>query len=257
MNKTTKTWRILLGMLVNDPPYVSYPRGLEVKEMLNGSYIVPMPACVDLKDRDVNYPFMFAEAAWILSGSNMLSDITPFMKNYGKFSDEGLFMRGAYGPKVIDQIPYVVSTLVNDRDSRQAVINIWRERPGPSKDIPCTVSLQFLIRKNKLHLVATMRSQDIVLGYTYDVFTFSMIAYAVGLALQEVSEEFDNVELGDLCVNAGSLHLYSDFYKKAEYWSKSVEIDERAKLVDELANVKTYEKLVDKLWSLAEREKSK
>ena len=43
------------------------------------------------------------------------------------------------------------------------------------KDIPCTVSLQFLIRENKLHLFVNMRSNDVFLGLPHDIFCFTMI----------------------------------------------------------------------------------
>jgi thymidylate synthase len=221
-NKTNLIWQEKVGHCLGDPDFIASPRGMEVREVVQGSYIVPMPAFIDLKDRKVNVNFMFAEAAWIISGSNRLEDITPYMKNYANFSDDGVFLRGAYGPKVVDQLPYVVDTIAGDIDTRQAVITIWRERPGPSKDIPCTVAMQFLVRDGKLNMVTTMRSQDIVLGFTYDVFTFSMVAKAVQLLLRARGIE---VMLGNLYLTAGSMHLYKNYYEKAEAWLDSTERD--------------------------------
>lgn len=220
MNQANQIWRDLVGELCTNPQYRVSPRGMQISEILAAQYEVDMPAFLDLDERKVNVPFMLAEAAWILSGRNDLAYIKQFLPGYARFSDEGTFMNGAYGPKVVDQLPYVVTALMNDRDSRQAVINIWREKPGPSKDIPCTTGMQFFIRSGKLNAVVTMRSQDIVLGFTYDIFTFSMVANAVRLLYNEQNAS-DELENGTLVVTVGSLHLYDDYYDRAERWASS------------------------------------
>lgn len=214
-NPVNHHWQNKVSEVMNHYEHVASPRGMEVREIINGHYTVPMPAFLDLVERDVRVPFMFAEAAWIISGSNRLEDLTRYMRVYVNYSDDGNFLRGAYGPKVIDQLPYVVDTLTNDNDSRQAVMTIWRERPGPSKDIPCTVAMQFLVRDDVLHMVTTMRSNDVIMGFTYDVFTFSMVANAVRLLLKERGLD---LVLGDLHVNAGSLHIYDRHYSEADKW---------------------------------------
>lgn len=249
MNETNKAWLELLDHIELNGKETS-PRGILVKEVISASYDVPMPAFISLSKREANYSFMFAEAAWIISGSNRLAEIEPYMKNYRNFSDDGILLNGAYGPKVVDQLRYVVNTLVLDKDSRQAVINIWRERPGPSKDIPCTLSMQFLIRNDKLHVVTTMRSQDIVLGFTYDVFTFSMVAKAVQLLLRESGLE---VNLGNLYVNVGSLHLYHDFYERVGDYKTSSVYD--GEIINDASNftAETYEKLIEDLKRLANK----
>lgn len=244
MNETDLEWKNKLDEC-SKSKLVTHPRGIEVSEIIAGQYKVPMPAYLTLESRKVNYPFMFAEAWWILSGSNRVEDIDPYMKFYKTFSDDGIFMRGAYGPKVVDQLGFVIDTLEKDNDSRQAVINIWRERPGTSKDIPCTLSLQFLIRNKRLNVVTTMRSNDIVKGFTYDVFTFSMIGLAIKLLLSARGVE---INLGELFVNAGSLHLYESDKTNVEKWlkdftlSKSVDVVED--IVSGLLESKTYNELL-------------
>ena len=254
MKQTNSVWQSKLEDIMFDYEHKVSPRGLNVKEIINGTYKVQMPACISLKSRNVNKAFMFAEAYWILSGSNRLEDVAKFMSGYRNFSDDQVFLRGAYGPKVVDQLPYVVDTLVNDNDSRQAVLTIWRERPGQSKDIPCTVAMQFFIRDSKLELVTTMRSNDIVLGFTYDVFTFSMIATAVQLLLRARGVD---VDLGSLHVNAGSLHIYEDQQEKVSLWLNDTKIDEDMILaVEEIKEAPTYLELLEALRIKAEYFKS-
>lgn len=240
--RTNEEWKKKILQCRDKFSYVVKPRGMKCYEVISGHYQVPMPAFIDLKARNVNLPFMFAEAAWIISGSNRLGDLTPYMKVYKNFSDDGVFLRGAYGPKVVDQLPYVVDCLVKDNDSRQAVMTIWRERPGPSKDIPCTVSIQFFIREDVLHSVVTMRSNDIVLGFTYDVFTFSMIANAVRLLLKERGID---VVLGTLCVNPGSMHLYEQHVKSVQKWNEETERESLIPtLVLDVMMAETYHELI-------------
>ena len=103
---------------------------------------------------------------------------------------------------------YVVETLLSDNGTRQAVMTIWERSPRESKDIPCTVSLQFLIRYDKLHCIANMRSSDCYLGLPYDVFSFSMIATYVRLLTGL------RLEMGALHIFHGSLHIYTrDLHK--------------------------------------------
>lgn len=249
MNTTNNVWINLIEDILENPHYEVSPRGMPVKEKLNGSYTVQMPAYLSLNTRKVNYNFMFAEAAWIISGSNRLSDITPYMKAYANFSDDNQFLRGAYGPKVVDQLPYIVDTLSNDPDTRQAVMTIWRERPGPSKDIPCTVAIQFLIRDNQLHLIVTMRSNDAVLGFTYDVFTFSMIGLSVLLLLRDRGAQ---ISLGELHVNAGSLHIYEQHFNKLNEWKEGFHQKEVESYIKGLENSTSYEELIERLKRYAE-----
>jgi thymidylate synthase len=161
------------------------PRGNQCLSLFNQSSEISMiDPIFSLLERKINYRFMFAEARMILTGSNQTSFIEPYCKNILKFSDDGFVFQGAYGPKVTEQIRYIVDVLTKDRHTRQAVINIWRENPRESKDIPCTLSMQFIVTNNDLlNMHVTMRSNDLWLGFPYDVFNFSMIAHFVSSML--------------------------------------------------------------------------
>lgn len=187
------------------------PRGMLVYETLALTSTVSMKNPIILNERrKLGYKFMAAEAAWILSGDDRVSTIAPYSKDISKFSDDGEHFFGAYGPKFKDQVDYVIATLLNDINSRQAVINIWRENPGPTKDVPCTLSLQFLVRHNVLHCVASMRSSDLWLGHPYDIVNFSAISFTILLQLKALFKDGVDLvlELGNLFLTAGSKHIY-------------------------------------------------
>lgn len=187
------------------------PRGMLVYESIALKSVVSMNNPIIFNPlRELGYKFMAAEAAWILEGRSDVKSIAPYSKEISKFSDDGVSFFGAYGPKINDQYDYVLQTLLKDVDTRQAVINIWRENPGPTKDVPCTISLQFLIRHHTMHCVASMRSSDLWLGHPYDIFNFSAVAFALVLDLN-MKNRADGVPpftLGNLYLTAGSKHLY-------------------------------------------------
>ncbi len=189
------------------------PRSMGTTEVLGSQSIWSMDdPVVKVDRRKLGYRYMAAEAAWILSGDNRVETIGEFSKLVGEFSDDGVRFFGAYGPKVVDQLSYVVATLREDPQSRRAVMNLWREQPSSrSKDVPCTLSLQFVVRGGALHCLSTMRSNDLWLGTPYDVFTFSQVAAGVLVELRRAmgSVPLDSVIMPGLLIHTvGSLHLY-------------------------------------------------
>lgn len=232
------------------------PRGKPIRELLaHQTQIMMRYPLVTMNGRQLGYRFAAAEAAWILSGDNRVATIKPYSRKIADFSDDGETFFGAYGPKIVAQMPYIIETLTKDPESRQAVINIWRESPGPSKDIPCSISVQFLIREDKLHCIYTMRSSDAWLGWVYDVFNFSMLSTYLLLKLLESPDNFGGLQLGYLSLSAGSQHLYYDNLEKAA----------QALLVENSGfdsvppwephlNFSTAEEFVQDLWKYAEGE---
>lgn len=189
------------------------PRGQHTRELLGRKIHVDMKwPIITIIKRKLSYKFMAAEALWIMSGDNKVETISKYNKNIAKYSDDGLTYFGAYGPKFVDQIAYVAKTLHQDHDSRQAVINIWREKPPKTKDVPCTLSVQWMIRYGKLHCFVSMRSSDIWLGLPYDIFNFSMMSQYLMLYLERLGL---TVGIGDLHLTAASMHLYEQHWKPA------------------------------------------
>jgi thymidylate synthase len=183
------------------------PRGVPTKEILahSATFDMKYPVCYH-QDRKLNYSFMAAEAYWITSGSMFVEDIAPYNKHIAQFSDDNYIFNGAYGPRFIQQFEHVVNTLVTDSLSRQAVITIWTPNPIKTKDYPCTLNLQWLIRDGFLYCIVNMRSNDLWLGRPYDFFNFSMMSLRVLCAINERTG--NDYSLGDLTINVGSLHYY-------------------------------------------------
>lgn len=157
--------------------------------------------------RNLNYRFMVAEWLWVALGRNRLADLTRYNSKMAAFSDDGLTLAGAYGPRLAPQLSYLYRALA-DPDSRQAVATIWTPSPPYSRDLPCTLALQFLLRRRALNLIVTMRSSDAWLGIPYDFFTFSMLQNSLAGTL--------GVARGWIQFNLGSSHLYREDMDKAQ-----------------------------------------
>lgn len=213
-NTANQQWKVVLGDVLRYGKSHS-PRGKLTYEWINYRSTLDMRyPVITIPSRRLGYRFLFAEALWILSGDNRVETIAPYAKAITNFSDDGYRFQGAYGPKVTEQLRYVVETLCLDPDSRQAVLTVWRENPRSSKDIPCTISLQFLIRDNQIHTIATMRSSDLWLGWVYDVFNFTMITAWIAVRIYETTK--NRISLGKLHLNAGSQHIYDINKEDAE-----------------------------------------
>jgi thymidylate synthase len=154
------------------------------------------------------------ELLWILAGSNRLDFIQHYIPKYDDFSDDKETIFGAYGPRLFgstpnDQVHRVIQLLKDKRDSRQAVLQLFdrTDTLEPHKDVPCTCTLQFLVRDSRLHMLTSMRSNDAWLGLPHDIFTFTMI--------QELVARSVGIELGEYKHVVGSLHLYDKDQDKA------------------------------------------
>lgn len=203
----TKAWESLYVTLneqgLDQPSRV----GKVVGEIGNSHVVIldPREGFVQSKIRNLSVKYAIGELLWYLSGSNQLKDITPYASFWEKISDDGQTVNSAYGHRIqhsfgFDQYEYVKTLLQNDPFTRQAIIHIKEASCEPTKDTPCTIALQYHLREGKLHTTTFMRSNDIWLGWPYDVFAFTSLQIKLAMEL--------GVELGTYTHIAGSLHLY-------------------------------------------------
>ena len=177
-----------------------------VGEFINTITVISDPTrnIVESDIRKLNKRYMIGELLWYLSANNSLSEIQKYTHAWDRMSEDGEIVNSNYGHKIhkfygFDQWTLVKDMLKKDPLSRQAVIHI--KDPGVhKKDTPCTICLQFFIRDNKLHLTVYMRSNDIWMGFPYDVFNFT--CYQIRMAMEL------GVDIGSYTHIAGSLHLY-------------------------------------------------
>ena len=185
------------------------PRGLPTIEVLGASLTLTDPRCrlVDVPPaRVINPAFAVAEAMWILSGSDD-PWIYLFNERLADYADDGRLM-GAYGPRLrrwhgsTDQLAQARQALADDPGTRRAVIQLYDPEADTRghKDVPCTLGYRFFLRDGLLHMHTTMRSQDLWLGFCYDIFAATI--------LQELLAGWLGAGLGNYRLSIDSLHLY-------------------------------------------------
>jgi thymidylate synthase len=196
------------------------PRGFKCKEIISPQLVLTNPknCLVTLEDRKLNYAYLIVEKFSYLSQISVPHILIAYnaqMKNYLN-QDTGDF-DGAYGPRIAknSQLEYCYKQLLEDKDSRQAVITIndYTDRKV-SKDKPCTLTLQFLIRENKLDMIVNMRSNDILWGFCLDVPCFAFIQEAMAFWL--------GIDMGIYIHQPASFHYYDNFEEKILSYKNSV-----------------------------------
>lgn len=210
-------------------------RGSKTKEIIAPQILLtnPRSRVAYHKDRKWNINYAIAEALLLFLQEDSLKYFTFFNRNMEMFSDDGFHVQGAYGRRIAEYIPDIINKIKNDKFTRQAAITILQANDvaKETKDMPCTLSVQFLWRSGKLNMITNMRSNDIIWGFSYDVFMFTV--------MQEIIANECNMEVGWYLHRPASLHLYERHYDLFENVAKSFEEKEMEKLD---YNYKQFEK---------------
>lgn len=208
--------------------------GAVVGEVINATTVIEDPTRCILKSpiRKLPMRYMVGELLWYLSGQNTLKSIQTITSAWDRMSDDGETVNSNYGWCIkhkfgFNQWEYVRDLLRKDPNTRQAVIHIKTAEnsiENPTKDMNCTVALQFFIRSKKapmhakrmtdksqyepkLYMSVYMRSNDLWMGFPNDVFQFTAMQILMAMEL--------GVGVGAYTHHAGSLHLYERDYEKS------------------------------------------
>ena len=202
------------------------PRGLGTWEVIGAHLTLTQPRrrlVYVPPTRVINAAFAAAETVWILAG---VDDewIYTYNRRLREFAD-GHVLRGAYGPRLrswagrVDQLDRVRHQLIADPSSRRAVIQLWdpaRDHEG-HRDVPCTLGYWFALRNGHLDMHTMMRSQDLWLGFCYDLYTATV--------LHELMAGWVAAELGVYHHHVGSLHLYDEHLPSARHLISTTTLD--------------------------------
>jgi len=213
----------ILRELKRNPEFAPSPRGIGAREITNLSFELydPRDRLVWNKARDTNYEFAMKFFLWMINGDTDFSYVAgsnPKAKDFiDAPKDDTKAMPSnfstAYGPRINKQMPYIIEELKRDPDSRRCVIHILNEDDlnmlgtETKEEYPCTDSITFLIRDNKLNMYTHMRSNNMVLTLVYDVFNFTMLHEWLFNTLKN-SGDFSGLALGTYYQNIVSAHYF-------------------------------------------------
>jgi hypothetical protein len=159
----------------------------------------------------INWTLGWVEVLQLLSGCYDLDSIKRVAPN----ANHDLFTyEMAYGPRIYFELSNLIRALQHDPMTRQAVLFVAKPEDGQTSNLPCTLTIQFLVRphystrmglihiEDRINAIVSMRSWDLCLGLPYDLMMFSALLEMVGRCL--------TIPTGKIVVMAGSAHIYLD-----------------------------------------------
>jgi thymidylate synthase len=245
--------------LLNKKGELTSPRDMKTKEILSLNIEIrnPYDRLVTNKIRNMSLKYLVGEWLWYERASCRLSEISYYSKFWNKISDDMETSNSAYGARIQGKHKFIqcnqwqnaIDELIRDKNSRRAVIHIsnYKDLCSTTLDQPCTIFWQFLIRNNRLHMIGAMRSNDIVLGYVYDVASFTM--YQEKMILELKKKSYPNLKMGSYYHFTSSMHIYEkDFGIMKEILSNKKSNREikmpRMKDLDQIKTLQKNEKII-------------
>lgn len=216
---------VRLGRTIMDHGEHAAPRGEPTAEILGASFTLhnPYDALPVGVGRGVVKALAVTEALQAIGGITDPRRLIEVAPHFAKFTDEHGELRGAYGPRLRTQIPLAIERLERDPDSRQALVAIWQpalDSVMGLHDYPCTISLQWAIRRGRLVAFTHMRSNDFWLGVPYDVFMFTRLQITIAEVL--------SIPVGPYHHAANSLHIYERDFDKVKALANDDSIQSQA-----------------------------
>lgn len=169
--------------------------------------------------RKIPFKAIFAEQAWFISGARKPADfLREYTKIWDAFTNPGDVVTVAYGYRWRkhfgrDQLEALIKLLTKEPSSRQGVIVTW----DPAHDglslfkkanVPCPYTFTVNIFGGKLHLHNIVRSNDMILGFPFDVAGFCFLQYVLAQKL--------GVGVGTYSHSISNAHIYSNHYEGAK-----------------------------------------
>lgn len=227
MKTVDKAWEEALRILLHRREPVASRNGLS-QEILGYHMVLHSLERTFLTNsrRRLSLEYASAELIWLLSGQQDVSMICKYAPSYSRYADDGK-AHGHYGwrwanePTWIaarggmrfDQFKAALNEIDDHENTRRAVVTMWNAGDlahalrADRKDLPCTLSYQFIYREKQLHMICTMRSEDVWVGMPYDIW--------INTCLLRLAASHLNVQPGDYVHQVGSLHLYTQHKAKA------------------------------------------
>lgn len=186
------------------------PRGLPTREVRHAILQLrnPRQRLVTVRARKTNAAFAITE--WLFTMIGTRDGAIPLHYNrkieFLVKSPPATF-EYSYGSRLrnwngIDQLHSLRDRLSRDNHTRRAAAVLLDPVTDhlSEENVPCITCIQFLLRDGCLDLTVYMRSNDLILGFVYDAFTFTLIL--------EVMAGWLRVDTGTYTHIAESLHIY-------------------------------------------------
>jgi len=209
----------------------------------------PKDRMISSKKRQIRLPYILGNFMWTIFSSNKADMITYYNPKGKAYTEDKKTMGGAYGPRIVPQLKQCLDLFKEDINTRRSVVHFHSpsDLARESRDIPCPISVQFLVREGKLDMIVSMRSQSIVMVWPYDVALMTMIQEMIACQL--------GIPIGFYYHFSGSAHIYEDKVGFGKVIMEEMDLDKESKRVMmppmdancfkdiELRKVKSYEQM--------------
>lgn len=163
---------------------------------------------------------VFGELAWLISGS---TNIGPMVDQgihiWNEWADENGDLGPVYGKQwrkwnngeygSIDQLQNALDLIKNNPHSRRIIVSAWNPPDVPNMKLPpCHMTFQFEVHDGKLSCHMYMRSADVFLGVPFNVASYA--------ALTHVMASLAGLEIGELIVSFGDVHIYNNLFDQVK-----------------------------------------
>lgn len=220
------------------------PRGLDVLEIENYLYeLPPRVRFCNFKERKLNQDYIKREFLWYLRGDRFDISIADHAGIWKSCINKDGSINSNYGQYIFGEMwQNLIETLIKDKDSRRASIAILSNEhlQMETNDVPCTYSLNFRIRNNKLNMTVQMRSQDAFYGMGNDAPAFSLIHEMLYVTLRDL--KYDMLELGTYTHFANSFHIYERHFEAFNRLLENPEFEEIE--IPEIQNIEEVNDLI-------------
>lgn len=160
--------------------------------------------------------YLSRELLAYFKGTLDVEDMIKVGRYWGTIADENGKINSNYGynvfhqkvPNEKSQYEWVVNLLQENLKSRRGIININQiSHKTDTKDMPCTVAMQFYVKNNYLNNIVSSRSTDIITGLPYDQGFFSFVLELMHVDL--VNRGHTDLKLGYCTMRSIFTQLYS------------------------------------------------
>lgn len=168
--------------------------------------------------RKLPFKSAIAEILWYIQGNKDATWLQKYTKMWNLFLEKDNTLKTHYGYRWrhhfgTDQLQNCIDLLKKDPSSRQAVVITWSVDDhgavsGIKRSVPCLYSFTLNIIGDRLNMMNTLRSNDMILGCPFDVLGFSLLLHILA---QEIG-----VKPGVYTHVVANAHIYENHYDAAD-----------------------------------------
>lgn len=224
---TSEAYLAVIADIIDQPDYVTSPRGMKIYEKSAYSFRVKHPTSEAIQTHDSERNRIIAdytkkEAALYDSHSVDVADFAKTSAFWTSLANPDGTINSSYGNLLMQRADqgnlkfetvlrtpwhWALQSLLADRDTRQAILRFNRDEHlwKGNKDVVCTMYGIFHVRDGALNLTMHMRSNDAFYGLVYDMPWFCSL---IARMQSDLAIAGTYVNTGTYTHIADSLHVY-------------------------------------------------